>query len=79
QMVHPQREVALATRTHGTSGALEMRRMERVLDNLVTNALRYSSQRVAVSLPLQGSRASLLVDDDGPGLAPEERERVFEP
>ncbi len=53
--------------------------MERVLDNLVNNALRYSSQRVAVSLTLQGSRASLLVEDDGSGIAPEERERVFEP
>lgn len=44
--------------------------MERVLDNLVNNALRYSSQRVAVSLTLQGSRASLLVEDDGSGIAP---------
>ncbi len=44
--------------------------MERVLDNLVNNALRYSSQRVAVSLTLQGSRASLLVQDQRPGIAP---------
>lgn len=79
QMVNPQREVATATLTHGNYGALDMRLMERVLDNLVNNALRYSSQRVAVSLTLQGSRASLLVEDDGPGIAPEERERVFEP
>lgn len=79
QMVNPQREVTLATLTHGNYGALDMRLMERVLDNLVNNALRYSSQRVAVSLTLQGSRASLLVEDDGPGIAPEERERVFEP
>ncbi len=56
-MVNPQREVALATLTHGNYGALDMRLMERVLDNLVNNALRYSSQRVAVSLTLQGSRA----------------------
>ncbi|VEA99602.1 Sensory histidine kinase in two-component regulatory system with RstA [Klebsiella pneumoniae] len=69
-MVNPQREVALATLTHGNYGALDMRLMERVLDNLVNNALRYSSQRVAVSLTLQGSRASLLVEDDGPGIAP---------
>jgi two-component system sensor histidine kinase RstB len=47
-----------------------MRLMERVLDNLVNNALRYSSQRVAVSLTLQGPRASLQVEDDGPGIAP---------
>lgn len=64
-MVNPQREVATATLTHGNYGALDMRLMERVLDNLVNNALRYSSQRVAVSLTLQGSRASLLVEDDG--------------
>ena len=64
-MVNPQREVAPATLTHGNYGALDMRLMERVLDNLVNNALRYSSQRVAVSLTLQGSRASLLVEDDG--------------
>ncbi len=69
-MVNPQREVAPATLTHGNYGALDMRLMERVLDNLVNNALRYSSQRVAVSLTLQGSRASLLVEDDGPGIAP---------
>ena len=72
QMVNPQREVCLATLTRGNYGALDMRLMERVLDNLVNNALRYSSQRVAVSLTLQGSRASLQVDDDGPGIAPEE-------
>lgn len=78
-MVNPQREVGLATLTRGNYGALDMRLMERVLDNLVNNALRYSGQRVAVSLTLQGSRASLQVDDDGPGIAPEERERVFEP
>ncbi len=61
---------ASATLTRGNYGALDMRLMERVLDNLVNNALRYSGQRVAVSLTLQGSRASLQVDDDGPGIAP---------
>ncbi|MDR8357865.1 two-component sensor histidine kinase, partial [Acinetobacter baumannii] len=49
QMVNPQREVGLATLTRGNYGALDMRLMERVLDNLVNNALRYSGQRVAVS------------------------------
>ena len=64
QMVNPQREVALATLTHRNYGALDMRLMERVLDNLVNNALRYSTQRVAVSLTLQGPRASLQVEDE---------------
>jgi signal transduction histidine kinase len=37
----------------GNYGALDMRLMERVLDNLVNNALRYSNQRIQVSLTLQ--------------------------
>jgi len=79
QMVNPQRDVTLHKVVAGDYGALDMRLMERVLDNLVNNALRYSNQRIQVSLTLQGSRATLQVEDDGPGIDPEERERVFEP
>ncbi len=79
QAVNPQRDVALSEVVDGNYGALDMRLMERVLDNLVNNALRYSNQRIQVSLTLQGSRATLRVEDDGPGIAPAEREKVFEP
>ncbi|MGU7800875.1 ATP-binding protein, partial [Escherichia coli] len=78
QLVNPQREVALRQLTAGDYGALDMRLMERVLDNLVNNALRYSHQHIHISLSLAGSRATLRVEDDGPGIALEERERVFE-
>ena len=79
QSVNPQREVTLAQAVSGDYGALDMRLMERVLDNLVNNAMRYSSEKVQVSLTLRGGRATLTVDDDGPGIAPEAREQVFEP
>jgi two-component system, OmpR family, sensor histidine kinase RstB len=79
QTVNPQRDVTLVQLTHGNYGSLDMRLMERVLDNLVNNAMRYSRQQVQVSLTLHAGRATLLVDDDGPGIAPDERERVFEP
>ncbi|HDH0726503.1 TPA: two-component system sensor histidine kinase RstB [Klebsiella aerogenes] len=79
QLVNPQREVALRQLTTGDYGALDMRLMERVLDNLVNNALRYSHQHIQIGLSLAGSRATLRVEDDGPGIALEERERVFEP
>lgn len=79
QTVNPQREIALTDVVAGSYGALDMRLMERVLDNLVNNALRYSNQRIQISLTLQASRATLRVEDDGPGIAPDERERVFEP
>ena len=79
QSVNPQRQVSLAQSVGGNYGALDMRLMERVLDNLVNNAMRYSSEKVQVSLTLRGGRATLAVDDDGPGIAPEARQQVFEP
>ncbi len=44
------------------------------LDNLLSNAARHGSRRVRVSVTDTGVR----VDDDGPGIAPADRERVFE-
>jgi len=79
QSITPARALVCGTIAPGEYGALDMRLMERVLDNLVNNALRYSSQTLRVSLQLAGSRASLIVEDDGPGIAPESRQRVFEP
>ncbi|MBL5898213.1 two-component system sensor histidine kinase RstB [Lelliottia amnigena] len=78
QSVNPQRELLLDNHP-GDYGALDMRLMERVLDNLVNNALRYSENRLRIRLERNGSEASLSVEDDGPGIAAEERHRVFEP
>lgn len=60
-------------------GVADTRLMERVLDNLVNNALRYADQRLRVGLWFDGDIACLQVEDDGPGIPLEERERVFEP
>ena len=79
QSVNPQRQVVIGEITHGDFGALDMRLMERVLDNLINNAMRYSQSKIQVSLTRNGSQACLLVEDDGPGIAASERERVFEP
>lgn len=78
QSVNPQRTLRLQTQP-GDYGALDMRLMERVLDNLVNNALRYSEQSLHIGLGLKGAQATLWVEDDGPGIAPSERQRVFEP
>ena len=49
-----------------------------LLDNLIENALRYSSLRVAVDWGRDGAEAWLAVLDEGPGLAPGEETRLFE-
>ncbi|WP_155018845.1 two-component system sensor histidine kinase RstB [Enterobacter hormaechei] len=78
QSVNPQRKLLTAI-TSGAYGALDMRLMERVLDNLMNNAMRYSETTLRIGLDLQGSQAILCVEDDGPGIVPAEREKVFEP
>jgi two-component system OmpR family sensor kinase len=45
---------------------------------LLDNAFRHAGSRVEVDLSREGAWARLTVSDDGPGIAPEERERVFE-
>lgn len=79
QMIHPEHEITLDIPHEGDFGAVDLRLMERVLDNLVNNALRYSEKRLRVGLWFDGNNACLQVEDDGPGIPPEERERIFEP
>ncbi|HEI8864943.1 TPA: two-component system sensor histidine kinase RstB [Serratia odorifera] len=79
RVIHPQRDIELDIPNCGDFGGVDLRLMERVLDNLVNNALRYSQQRLRIGLWFDGDIACLQVEDDGPGIPPEERLRVFEP
>lgn len=47
--------------------------------NLLQNAVKYGGKTIRVSLRNIENQAELRVEDDGPGLLPEERERIFEP
>jgi two-component system OmpR family sensor kinase len=55
-------------------------RLRQVLGNLVNNALTHTppGTRVEVRLRAEGAFAQLEVADSGPGLSPEQAERVFE-
>ncbi len=48
------------------------------VDNLLANAALHGGARVAVGLDVEPGWVTLDVDDDGPGIAPAERERVLE-
>ncbi len=52
-------------------------RITQVLDNLVTNALRYGGQHVSVSAERDGDKVRLTVHDDGPGVADELLDTLF--
>ena len=51
----------------------------RILQPVVENACRYASTRVQISMTRADSTVSYAIADDGPGLADDERERIFEP
>ncbi|MGB2569758.1 sensor histidine kinase [Micromonospora citrea] len=56
-------------------------RLRQVIGNLMTNALTHTPPEAAVTLRLRGEPGNLAVvevADTGPGLAPEQAERVFE-
>ncbi|MEI2264413.1 two-component system sensor histidine kinase RstB [Erwinia sp. CGal63] len=79
RLVHPDFTIELDTPQRQNIGVADTRLMERVLDNLVNNALRYADRRLRVGLWFDGNTACLQVEDDGPGIPLAERERVFEP
>lgn len=56
----------------------DRRRLERVLANLLDNATRHGGGLVRLGVLRSGDRARIEVDDAGPGVAPAEREHIFE-
>ena len=52
--------------------------VRRVLDNLLDNAARHARSRVDVSAMVVDGHVQVTVDDDGAGIAPEDRDRVFD-
>lgn len=59
-------------------GRWDRLRLEQVLHNLLTNAIKYGGGRVQVRAWLDGD-AHLQVSDRGPGIALEDRALIFEP
>jgi signal transduction histidine kinase len=52
--------------------------VSRVVRNLVDNAVRHANSRITIEVSSQNGTAIFSVSDDGPGIPPAERDRVFE-
>jgi PAS domain S-box-containing protein len=60
-------------------GQWDRLRIDLVITNLLTNALRYGERRpVHVAVDRAGATGRLMVEDRGIGIRPEDRERIFE-
>lgn len=51
--------------------------LHEILGNLLDNAAKWSRTRIRLSAGRLDGQVRIAVDDDGPGIAPEDRERVF--
>ena len=53
-------------------------RVRQILRNLLTNAFRYGGDAMSVVVGSAGGLSTVSVCDDGPGIAPDERDTIFE-
>lgn len=63
---------------HAVRATGDPARVRQILRNLISNGLRYGGERIQISVGGSETAARVLVTDDGPGVPPEDRERIFE-
>lgn len=63
----------------GVLGSFDPMRVEQVIDNLLINAMKYAAGKpVTMSLTSDGRVATLVVEDEGPGIPTDKQATVFE-
>ncbi|GEM_PF-5563979 len=53
--------------------------LKHVIDNVLLNALKFAEHSVVVTLLRDKTGVRINIEDDGPGIAPEDSEKIFEP
>lgn len=63
------------------SSMLDPNRISQVLDNLIGNAIKFSptGKKIFISLQKEEEKAKIRVRDQGPGIAPDNLAKIFEP
>jgi len=72
--------LTFASAVERATARCDLDRLERVFVNLLSNAIKFtpSHGRVDVSMSATDARIQVVIEDDGPGFAPDQAERIFE-
>ena len=70
-------ELTIAAAEAVTVRGVELQ-LERAIFNVLTNAAQHAQRSVQVQVRTAEGRAEIVIDDDGPGIAAEDRERIFD-
>jgi two-component system sensor histidine kinase GlrK len=75
------KEVEVRTRLEPLSARCDRNKIATVLNNLLGNAIKYTPEcgHIGVSLASESDYARIDITDSGPGVAEEDRTRIFEP
>jgi signal transduction histidine kinase len=65
---------------HQVDGEVDAAKIERIVENLVANAVKYGPERgeITVRLERRGKAALLAVEDRGPGIVVDDKQAIFE-
>ncbi|MDP6661163.1 MAG: HAMP domain-containing sensor histidine kinase [Alphaproteobacteria bacterium] len=76
--IHAGRSIELEVRGDpGTSFRGERHDLEEMLGNLIDNACKWARARTWITMGMEGADLKIVIEDDGPGLAPEKHGEVF--
>ncbi|MDX6376839.1 MAG: hypothetical protein QOE98_1142 [Gaiellaceae bacterium] len=78
--VESDRGIEIRTRNDGpTRIAVDVDLATRIIEPVIVNALLYAATRVTLAASGEDGSVVVVVEDDGPGVTPGERERIFNP
>lgn len=78
--MEPGRNLRITARSDAQEIMIDARLMTRAVDNLLQNAARHAGSSIHIELSRDWNQDVIMrVEDDGPGIAEEDRERIFEP
>ncbi len=75
---NPEKQIDFEASQQGVNVSCDSYLMERAIQNLIVNALKFSNQTIRVKFQESEKQYLIVVEDDGPGIPSEQKSLVFD-